>query len=261
MLDTGTPKRDARTGVRLDVREPAWLVLAQSYSDAWRASCDGRDLGAPVPVDGFAMGWRVPAGCGRAEMAFAPDSLVRAGYLVSLPFLLAMLGLVLVRRPPEPEPLPDELPEPAAARMPAGRAAVLALLAGAVLGFVFAARGAPLIALGTFLILWRGVGVRALVAAAGALLLVAVPVLTLAIGVEDRGGYNPEYAQVRIAVHWVAVAAVILLVLALARVLGAARRRAITSMTPAASAADGTWPSTTTPITAAVAGSSETSSA
>ena len=69
------------------------------------------------------------------------------------------------------------------------------------------------------------VGVRALVAARGALLLVAVPVLTLAIGVEDRGGYNPEYAQDRIAVHWVAVAAVILLVLALARVLGAARRR------------------------------------
>jgi arabinofuranan 3-O-arabinosyltransferase len=211
--------------VRLDVREPAWLVLGQSYNDAWRASCDGRDLGAPRPVDGYAMGWRVAAGCERAEMRFAPDSLVRAGYLVSLPFLLAMLGLVVVRRPPEPEPMPDELPEPRAERLPVGRAAALALLAGAALGFVFAARATPLIALGTFLILWRGVGVRRLVAAAGGLLLVAVPVLTLAIGVKDRGGYNPEYAQVRIAVHWVAVAAVILLVLALARVLGAARRR------------------------------------
>jgi hypothetical protein len=180
-----------------------------------------------VPADGYAMAWRVPAGCRDAEMTFAPDSLVRAGYLVSLPFLLAMLGLVLVRRPPDPgpEPAPDELPEPSARPLPAGRAAVLALLAGAVLGFVFAARGAPLIALGTFVILWRGIGVRALVTAAGALLLVVVPVLTLAIGVEDRGGYNPEYAQVRIAVHWVAVAAVILLALALARVLGAARRR------------------------------------
>jgi arabinofuranan 3-O-arabinosyltransferase len=225
VLDTGTPKRDARTGVRLDVREPAWLVLGQSYNDAWRARCDGRDLGAPRPVDGYAMGWKVPAGCSKAELAFAPDALVRAGYFISLPFLLAMLGLVIVRRPPDPGPLPDEIPEPVAERMPAGRAAVLALIAGAVLGFVFAARGAPLIALGTFLVLWRGVGVQALVAAAGALLLVAVPILTLAIGVEDRGGYNPEYAQVRIAVHWVAVAAVILLVLALARVLDAARRR------------------------------------
>jgi hypothetical protein len=227
VVDPGTPKRDARTGVELELREPAWLVLGQSYSDAWRASCDGNDLGAPVPADGYAMAWRVPAGCRDAEMAFAPDSLVRAGYLVSLPFLLAMLGLVLVRRPPDagPEPAADELPEAGARPLPAKRAAVLALVAGAVLGFVFAARGAPLIAIGTFLILWRGVGVRALVTAAGALLLVAVPALTLAIGVEDRGGYNPEYAQVRIAVHWVAVAAVILLVLALARVLDAARRR------------------------------------
>jgi O-antigen ligase len=44
-----------------------------------------------------------------------------------------------------------------------------------VLGFVFAARAAPLIALGMFLLLWRGVGVRGLVAAAGALLAIAVP--------------------------------------------------------------------------------------
>jgi hypothetical protein len=102
---------------------------------------------------------------------------------------------------------------------------VLALVAGAVLSFAFAARGAPLIAAGVFLVLWRGVGVRALVAAAGGLLVIAVPVLTLAIGVPDRGGYNPEYAQDRIAAHWVAVAATILLMLALARALGAARRR------------------------------------
>jgi hypothetical protein len=226
VIDPGEPGRNRRTGVRLDVRAPAWLVLGQSYSDAWRASCDGQDLGAPVPVDGFAMGWRVPAGCRAAEMAFAPDGLVRAGYLVSLPVLLVLLALLVLRRPPRaaPEP-PPELPEASSHRLPVRRAAFLALLAGAVLGFVFAARAAPLIAAGTFLILWRGVGVRGLVAAAGALLLVAVPVLTLAIGVEDRGGYNPEYAQVRIAVHWVTVAAVILLALALARVLGAARRR------------------------------------
>ena len=75
------------------------------------------------------------------------------------------------------------------------------------------------------MILWRGIGVRGLVAAAGALLVVAVPALTLLIEPANRGGFNPEYAQDRIAVHWVAVAAIVLLVLALARVLGAARRR------------------------------------
>jgi hypothetical protein len=101
-----------------------------------------------------------------------------------------------------------------------------------VLGFLFAARAAPLIAVGVFLILWRGVGIRALTAAAAALLAVAVPVLTLAIGVEDHGGYNPEYAIERVAVHWVAVAGVVLLLLALARALAAARR-AIASADPA----------------------------
>ena len=226
VVDPGTPSRDAWEDVRLDVREPAWLVLGESYSDAWRATCDGRDLGAPRPVDGYAMGWRVPAGCQTAEMAFAPDRLVRAGYLVSAPVLLALLVLLLVRRPPRPAPAAEPEAEAEPVRpMPARRAAVLALAAGAVLGFVFAARAAPLIAAGVFLILWRGVGVKPLVAGAGALLLVVVPVLTFAVGVEDRGGYNPEYAQERIAVHWVAVAAVVLLTLALARVLGAWRRR------------------------------------
>ena len=158
-------------------------------------------------------------------MAFAPDRIVRAGYLVSLPVLLALLALLVSRRPPRAARA-GLRPAGAVARpLPARRAAVLALLAGAVLGFVFAARAAPLIALGTFVILWRGIGVRGAGGRRGALLLVAVPALTLAIGVENRGGFNPEYAQARIAVHWVAVAAVILLVLALARVLGAARRR------------------------------------
>ena len=241
VLDPGDPGRNTWKDIRLELREPAWLVLAQSYSDAWRGRCDGRDLGPPRPVDGFAMGWRVPADCRVAELAFAPDRLVRAGYIVSAPVLAALLLLLVLRRPPRPGLLPagpglapqrasrlaphPDIPDAAPARLPARRAALLALAAGAVLGFMFAARAAPLIALAVFFILWRGVGVRGLVIAAGALLLVAVPVLTLLVEVEDRGGYNPEYAQNRIAVHWVTAAAVVLLMLALARVLGAARRR------------------------------------
>ena len=173
------------------------------------------------------MGWRVPAGCQVADLWFAPDRVVRLGYWISIPVLLALLLLLLVRRPPADRAAPQlELPETdPVARMPAGRAALAALVAGAALGFVFAARSTPLIALGTFLILWRGIGVRALVAAAAGLLLVVVPVLTLAIPVRDPGGFNFEYAQDRIAVHWVTVAAVILLVLALARVLSTATAR------------------------------------
>ena len=54
---------------------------------------------------------------------------------------------------------------------------------------------------------------------AGAVAL-AVPVLTLIVRPENRGGYNPEYAIDRIAVHWVAVAGVTLFVLALSRAMG-----------------------------------------
>jgi hypothetical protein len=227
VVDPGEPGRNSRKDVRLELTEPAWLVLGQSFGSGWRASCDGRDLGEPRPVDGYAMAWRVPADCEVAEMSFGPDGIVRAGYLLSAPVLLALLLLLLIRRRPEsPEAAtpPPDLPDVRLRRLPLVHAALLALAAGAVLGFVFAARSAPLIAVATFVVLWRGIPVRALIAAAGALLLVVVPVLTLAIGVEDRGGFNPEYAQVRIAVHWVAVAAVVLLILALARVLYAARR-------------------------------------
>ena len=94
------------------------------------------------------------------------------------------------------------------------------MLPALALGFVFAARATPLFYAGVFLVLWRGVGARELALAGGAILTVAVPILTLIIRPEDRGGYNPEYAIDRIAVHWVAVAGVTLFVLALSRAMG-----------------------------------------
>jgi hypothetical protein len=153
---------------------------------------------------------------------------VRLGYLVSAPILLAILLLLALRRAPR-GPRADPAPLPAGdrpARLAILPAAAAALAIGAVLGFVFALRTGPPIAVAAFLVLRYGVGPRPLVAAAGALLLVAVPVLTLLVGAENRGGYNPEYPVDRIAVHWVTVAAVVLLVFALARVLSTATRRA-----------------------------------
>jgi hypothetical protein len=227
VVDSGEAGRNDRRGIRLDLDAPAWLVFGQAYSDGWRASCDGLDLGPPAPVDGYAMGWLVDSNCREADLWFAPERLVRIGYWISVPVLLALLLLLIFRRPPAaPEAPPRELPDTdPVARMTARRAALVALIAAAVLAFVFAARSLPLIALGTFLILWRGIGVRALVAAAAGLLVVVVPLLTLAIPVRDPGGYNFEYAQDRIAVHWVTVAAVVLLILAVARVLSTARDR------------------------------------
>ncbi len=70
-----------------------------------------------------------------------------------------------------------------------------------------------------FFVLWRGVGARELALAGGAVLAIAVPILTVLIRPDNRGGYNPEYAIDRVAVHWVAVAGVALLILALSRAM------------------------------------------
>ena len=39
--------------------EPYLLVVGQNVHPGWRATMDGEDLGAPVVVDGYAMGWWV----------------------------------------------------------------------------------------------------------------------------------------------------------------------------------------------------------
>src|SRR5439155_1574079 len=59
VIDPGTGGRGTRDGTRVAVRAPAWLVLGESYDRGWRATCDGRDLGAPVPLQGYANGWQV----------------------------------------------------------------------------------------------------------------------------------------------------------------------------------------------------------
>ena len=88
---------------------------------------------------------------------------------------------------------------------------------------MFAARGTPLFWLGTFVILWRGIGARPLALAAGVLLGIVVPVLYVLIRPENRGGYNPEYAIDGIVAHWFTVAGIALLIVALARELSRAR--------------------------------------
>jgi hypothetical protein len=229
VISPGRATHGGRTGVRLDVRAPARLVLAESFNRGRRATCDGHDLGPPQVGDAYGTAWRVPAGCRDVEIAFAPDRLVDAGYVVSLVACVVLALLLLRRRPPahDAPALPDDRPP---ARMPARRAALLAVPIALALGFAFAARATPLFGVGAFFILWRGIGTRPLALAAGALLVVGVPVLTLALPVRDRGGFNPSYAGDRVAVHWVAVAAVVLLLFALARRLASARDRRTASL-------------------------------
>jgi arabinofuranan 3-O-arabinosyltransferase len=219
VLSQGRADRGSRRGIRLRLDAPAWLVYAEAYNRGWRASCDGRDLGAPRPADGFAMSWHVSKSCRDVDLWFAPNRLVKWAGIVSAAVALALLALFALGRRgtrPDAEPAAREY---VARRLPAVKAALLALVLSLPFGFVFAARATPLFALALFVILWRAIPTTALLATAGALLVLAVPVLTLAIGVDDRGGYDPDYAGERIAVHWVAASAVAILIFTLVRVL------------------------------------------
>jgi hypothetical protein len=94
----------------------------------------------------------------------------------------------------------------------------------------------PLIALAAYVVLRRGIGARALLLAGSSLLVVAVPILTLAIPARDHGGFGTEYPVERIAVHWVTAAALVLILFALARTLAVARPSTARARPPAARA-------------------------
>ena len=224
VLDQGDDGRGARDGVRVAVGGPSWLVLGESYDAGWRARCDGRSLGRPVPLQGYANGWPVQRGCRDVSFAFAPNRALLAGDAISLVACLALLALLVLRRPRGAIASLAPLPDAPARAWPAGRAAAAGVAAALVLGFVFALRAGAVLGPLTFLVLWRGVSARTLALAAGAVLLVVLPVLHLAVGLPDEG-YDTNYAVQRIAEHWLAVGAVCALAGALWRTLSPASAR------------------------------------
>jgi arabinofuranan 3-O-arabinosyltransferase len=80
--------------------EPFWLVLGQSFNPGWQARVDGRSLGEPVLVDGFANGWLVTPDDASfsVDMRFTPQGRVDIAMWISIAAALLCLILV-VRRP------------------------------------------------------------------------------------------------------------------------------------------------------------------
>lgn len=100
---------------------PYWLILGQSRSDGWTATTsDGRDLGKPVLINGFANGWRVdPADLGPSttiELRWTPQRMVWTGLGLSAVGVLVCLALALWPRPRGRDPLETD---PEAAVLPA----------------------------------------------------------------------------------------------------------------------------------------------
>ena len=208
VLDQGSFDRGEVRGARLALNGPSMLVLLQSYNRGWRAECDGRDLGPPEPVDGFANGWPVET-CREASFKFGPGRTVAVSYAISALAALVLIALLLLRRPGAPAPEPaGPASETPPRRWPLGTALAIGVGASVVLGFVFAWRAGVVLGPLVALVLWRGIGARELAAASAALLGLVVPAIYLIKLPEDLGGYNSSYANDLLSAHWVAVGAV-----------------------------------------------------
>ncbi len=227
LLAAGHQGATSYTGIRLQVNQPSWLVLGQSYNRGWKAGCDGRSLGPPRVIDGFANGWPVGPGCRNVTIRFGPQTEVDVGYAIGAAACLALLLILLLRRPhaAELEPAWAASGRMATAPWTAGRAVAAGLLAAAGFGVAFGLRAGVVVGPAFALILWRGIASRRLLWGAGLLLVAVVPLLYLLFEGHDQGGYDIGYASQHLGAHWVAVAAYALLTLVLLRDLSRASAR------------------------------------
>ena len=160
VTDTGMTSASARVGPD---HPGFWLVLGQSHNAGWTATANGRSLGDPVLVDGYANGWWVPAGSAplAIELRWTPQRTLWIALGLSL--LAAAVCCVLALRGrhwPGPRPADDPelrpLRESRATRVPG--IVVLATAAGvAVAAFFFVGPVAALVAavVGAIAVGWR----------------------------------------------------------------------------------------------------------
>jgi hypothetical protein len=220
-------------------------VLAESFNRGWRAECDGRDLGEPHPVDGFANGWQAPRDCRHVDFAFAPQRTMNAGFALSALACAALLGLLAVgarRRYRAEDQVPATMSPELGPRHGGGRdegpslsprwALGIGVAAGLVGAVVFALRAGVVIGPAVALLLWRGVGPAALAVTAGGLTAAVLPAIYLLFPPDDAGGFNSEFAADLTGAHWVAVAVWVLFALAVALAVSTASRRRRAAVPP-----------------------------
>jgi len=175
LLDPGQLGNSSVTGAKVALRGPSWLTLGESYDQGWHATCDGRSLGGPQPIDGYANGWLAPAGCHRVAFTFGPQSTAREGYLISAVVCLLLLVFLLVGRARSRGRLAvqirgTEFPEPLRRGIALPYALVFSVPAAFLVGLFFAFRAGAATYPVLVVILWRGYGPRLLVPVAAALL-------------------------------------------------------------------------------------------
>lgn len=103
IISETTRDGDAHQTLDVEVTDgPYAVVTGQSYNPDWRATADGKDLGAPVTLDGFSTGWIVEDGAAATiDIRYAPQTWANIALGASGVGLLAALALIvaaLVRR-------------------------------------------------------------------------------------------------------------------------------------------------------------------
>jgi arabinofuranan 3-O-arabinosyltransferase len=98
---TVTIDEQGRTSAKATVgprATPTWFVLGQSLSNGWKATANGKDLGPPTLIDGYANGWLLPAGTGpvTVELKWSPERVVLAALALSALAILACFVVIAV---------------------------------------------------------------------------------------------------------------------------------------------------------------------
>lgn len=125
--------------VDIGAGEASLLVTGRNWNDGWTATSGGREL-APQRIDGWAQGWRLPAGdAGKVTITYAPQrpyliglvgGLVVAGGML----LVAALLLMRLRLRPGADPVAGPAVQRARVRRPGLLATGGVVAAGWVLG-------------------------------------------------------------------------------------------------------------------------------
>lgn len=76
-----------------------YLRLGEAYDERWTLRIDGADAGAPLLVDGYSVGWRIPAGARRLSVEYGPQAAVRTTFAASAVSVAGVVAIVLLPAP------------------------------------------------------------------------------------------------------------------------------------------------------------------
>lgn len=82
--------------LRVSAAAPSYFVVNENHNLGWQAYLDGRKL-TPARLDGWRQAWELPAGSGEVVLRYEPDPAYRTALLGGLGVALVVVALALVR--------------------------------------------------------------------------------------------------------------------------------------------------------------------